>query len=539
MSGQDEVYDQCLIEVGEDFSNQDLIKCISGRWASYEKEDPLEFSRSVLLVYSASLIFFMQAGFAMLCAGSVRSKNVRNTMLKNLLDACGASAAFFTVGYAFAYGGDNENLDSKTFIGSTNFLLMDVDDYAFWFFQYAFSAASATIVAGTLAERCQMGAYFGYSLFLGGFVYPVIVHSVWSRHGFLSPDASDPLWGTGMIDFAGGGVVHTTGGVTALIATIILGPRKGRFHDEEGRQLAKPKEFYGHSIALQMLGTLILWFGWYGFNAGSALTILTEHKGKVAALAAVNTTLSGGTAGIVGLFTNFIIEERRTGEPCFDLKYAMNGALSGLVAITAACGVIEPWAAMSIGFCAGILYIVASRALIKFRLDDAVDAIPVHLANGVWGVLSVGLFASPARLEDSYGVSKHVGWFYSWGRGSADAHLLAAQLAGVVFIISWVTVIMLPFFVWLSWKGWFRSDELEELVGLDRSYHGEGLAMHSEEVNPEYVNAFNKQRELRRAKQTARSANRSGEESGESVANLPRDSLVSEGDRFSDNTSTA
>mmetsp|Transcript_23669 Transcript_23669/g.33061 ORF Transcript_23669/g.33061 Transcript_23669/m.33061 type:complete len:289 (+) Transcript_23669:537-1403(+) len=288
-----------------------------------------------------------------------------------------------------------------------------------------------------------------------------------------------------------------------------------------------------------MLGTFILWFGWYGFNAGSALTILTEHKGKVAALAAVNTTLSGGTAGIVGLFINFIIEERRTGEPCFDLKYAMNGALSGLVAITAACGVVEPWAAMSIGFCAGILYIVASGALIKFRLDDAVDAIPVHLANGVWGVLSVGLFASPARLEDSYGVSKHVGWFYSWGKGSADAHLLAAQIAGVVFIISWVTVIMLPFFVWLSWKGWFRSDELEELVGLDRSYHGEGLAMHAEEVNLEYVNAFNKQREMKRAKQTARSANRTGEESGESVPDLPRDSLVSENDRFSDNTSNA
>lgn len=154
----------------------------------------------------------------MLCAGSVRKKNVSNTMLKNLLDACGSALAFFTLGYAFAFGGDNPQSSSKTFIGTSNFFLIDVEDFAFWLFQYSFSAASATIVAGALAERSQMVAYLCYSVVLGGFVYPVVAHAVWSAQGFLSPDSLEPLWGVGMIDFAGSAVVHMSGGTTALFA---------------------------------------------------------------------------------------------------------------------------------------------------------------------------------------------------------------------------------------------------------------------------------------------------------------------------------
>jgi Amt family ammonium transporter len=192
----------------------------------------------------------MQAGFAMICAGAVRRKNLQNTMLKNLLDACGASVAFYSVGYALAFGdGSNPN----GFIGTTNFFLSGVDDVAFWLFQYAFSAASATIVAGTLAERCQMGAYFYYTIFLSGFVYPIIVHAVWSPYGFLSSGNVDPLLGVGVVDIAGGGVVHITGGVTALVATWVLGPRRGRFHDEQtGELLDKPKDIKGHNIGLQV-----------------------------------------------------------------------------------------------------------------------------------------------------------------------------------------------------------------------------------------------------------------------------------------------
>lgn len=173
-------------------------------------------------------------------------------MLKNLLDACGAALAFFVLGFALAFGGNDPASSEKTFVGTSNFFVMDVDDLAFWLFQYAFSAASATIVAGTLAERCQMVAYLCYSVLLGGFVYPVVAHSAWSAQGFLSNSAVDPLWGVGMIDFAGSGVVHMTGGTTALFATMILGPRRGRFHDDTGRKLEKPKEFPGHSVALQV-----------------------------------------------------------------------------------------------------------------------------------------------------------------------------------------------------------------------------------------------------------------------------------------------
>jgi ammonium transporter, Amt family len=164
---------------------------------------------------------------------------------------CGAAIAYFSFGYAFAFGdGSNPN----GFIGTTHFFLMDSEDYAFWMFQYAFSAASATIVAGTLAERCQMTAYLCYSLLLAGFVYPVVSHSIWSSYGFLSSSVTkeNPLFGSGVVDFAGAGVVHFTGGTTALFATMILGPRRGRFHDDEGRKLDKPKKFQGHSVALQV-----------------------------------------------------------------------------------------------------------------------------------------------------------------------------------------------------------------------------------------------------------------------------------------------
>lgn len=319
-------------------------------------------------------------------------------MLKNLLDAAGASMAFFVVGYAFAFGGDvdpddfpegsvdvggggNNTGGRKTFIGTSNFFLVGVSDFSFWLFQYALSATAATIVAGTLAERCQMAAYLCYSLALIGWVYPVVAHAVWSTSGFLSAGAPDPLWGVGMIDFSGSGVIHVVGGFTALFATKILGPRRGRFYDfdDSTTPLDVPRDFPGHSMALQMLGTFILWFGWYGFNCGSALLRTTEVSYNVAALAGVTTTLAAGIGAITALFVNLWYCHRREGEPIFDLRFAMNGALSGLVAVTAPCAVIEPWAAVVIGFIAGILLVVGSKALLYFRIDDVVDAIPVHV----------------------------------------------------------------------------------------------------------------------------------------------------------------
>jgi ammonium transporter, Amt family len=201
----------------------------------------------------------MQTGFAMLCAGSVRQKNVKNIMLKNLLDACGGALGFFTIGFAFAFGGDTE--PDHTFIGNTYFALREYTNYGFFFFQFAFAATAATIVAGTVAERCKMAAYLCYSVFLTGFVYPVVAHSMWSSNGFISAFANDPFKEVGVIDFAGSGVVHTVGGMTALIAAVVLGPRKGRFTDEDGNPLEEAATFPPHNVALQILGTFILWFG--------------------------------------------------------------------------------------------------------------------------------------------------------------------------------------------------------------------------------------------------------------------------------------
>lgn len=235
-----------------------------------------------------------------------------------------------------------------------------------------------------------------------------------------------------------------------------------------------------------MLGTFILWFGWYGFNAGTALVTTSNFRDKLTALAAVNTTLSGGIAGMVALFVHFFNVERKTGERIFDLRTAMNGSLGGLVAITAGAGVVQPWAAVVIGVVAGLMYLFSSNLLIKLRIDDAVEAIPVHMFNGAWGMIAVGLFASKPRLELAYGHEmEHVGWVYSLSNGSADAHLLAANIVGILWIFGWTLFTMMPFFIWLDWKGWFRSDPLEELVGLDTSYHG-GLMLTTgdEAVNP-------------------------------------------------------
>lgn len=407
------------------------------------------------------MIFLMQLGFAMLCAGSVRQKNVKNIMLKNILDACGGAIGFFTIGHALANG------TGGNFIGldGGGYALNNDDDYITFFFQFTFAATAATIVAGTVAERCKMEAYLCYSLFLTAFVYPVVVHAIWNEDGFLCAfpsNGKEPLFGIGMIDFAGSGVVHMTGGATALVAAKILGPRIGRFYDENGEILETPVEFPPHSVALQVLGTFLLWFGWYGFNPGSTLGIV--GYGDIAALCAVTTTLAAASGAVSALFIDTLVGIQTEGEASYDLTMAMNGALSGLVSITANCSVVEPWHAIFIGLIAGLVYVYSSKLLVKLRIDDAVDAIPVHFFNGMWGCIATGLFASPRHVEAAY--SGGGGLFY--GKGFA---LLGAEILGILFIIGWTVGLMFPFFTVLNMIGWFRVDPLEEKVGLDISHH--------------------------------------------------------------------
>jgi len=470
------VYAKCISALSSpnlttDERQDEILQCLGSTL-----DETMSGVNTFYLIYAASLVFYMQAGFAMLCAGSVRLKNVQNTMMKNILDACGASLGYYSVGFAFAWGSSNlpgqqSTVDSSStsFIGTTNFFLTETDEKAFFLFQYAFAATSATVVVGTLAERCQMVAYLCYSIFLTSFVYPVVVRSIWNTEGFLSShndDNSISDVGVGVIDFSGGLVVHVTGGLTALIAAYILGPRKGRFVEVDGKW--KCRDFPGHSVALKVLGTLILWFGWYGFSTGSTYFITTTRKAFLAQNAAVNTTLAAAGGTMTSLLVNAWLVERHTGETEFNLSDALFGCLSGLVSITNGCAYVDSWAAFIIGMVSGIIYLGGTKLLVKARIDDAVDAIPTHMFCGLWGTVAVGLFAVPDYLRMTHEDIEYGGWFYNVDNG----RLLGCQMIGILFVVGWVSAFMLPFFGLLHYLGWLRADRLEEIVGLDISYHG-------------------------------------------------------------------
>jgi ammonia channel protein AmtB len=236
----------------------EVLLCIANGIESRFENEYINKKHWFLIICSA-MVFMMQLGFAMLSAGCVRRKNISNTLLKNLLDAAFAAIFWFAIGFPFAFGGDNPETGA-TFVGTSNFFLTGYNNYAFFLYEYCCSASANTIIAGTLAERCRMAAYISYCIFMISFCYPVVAHALWSENGFLSPHLINPFLGVGCIDFAGSGVVHLTGGATALIACNILGSRKGRFYDTLGEPLLQPKEIPGHSISLQAMGTLSLWF---------------------------------------------------------------------------------------------------------------------------------------------------------------------------------------------------------------------------------------------------------------------------------------
>ncbi|GMH35861.1 hypothetical protein BSKO_03729 [Bryopsis sp. KO-2023] len=420
------------------------------------------------LLLGAYLVFFMQAGFALLEAGTVRSKNTKNILLKNVLDACVGAIIWWALGYSLAFG--EGGAKPNVFIGGRHFFMWKAEDvgvkfYGLWLFQWAFSATAATIVSGAVAERCQFRAYLTYTSIMTGFIYPVVVHWVWSGEGWLSA-FRDPIVldnSMGLVDFAGSGVVHMVGGGSALMASIFLGPRVGRF-DSKGC----PRTIPGHSVALATLGTFLLWFGWYGFNPVS--TLCFYECMEVASKIAVTTTLAASAGGVTVLFVN-----AASGSPA-DVAPALNGILAGLVSITSGCSVVEPYAACLIGMVGGALYFGSSKLLLRYRIDDPLDATPVHFCCGLWGVLSVGFFATPANLVKAYGRKTDVGVFYG---GQGDQ--LFVQILGAVAIGAWtITVSGLMFFV-LKEVNWLRVPEQEEIQGLDISHHG-GAAYDLEEV---------------------------------------------------------
>ena len=425
---------------------------------------------------SAYLVFFMHCGFAMLSVGCVRARFSKHICILILLDACASAIGFYLFGYAFAYG---DGAAPNSFIGKQFFAMSSLPasgpafapQYYQWLFQWSFAATACTIVSGAIAERTRFEAYFAYSFFMAAWVYPVVVHSIWSPAGWanMGRTTGKLLAGTGAIDFAGSGAVHMVGGFAAAAGALIVGPRIGRFLPD-GTVVAMP----GHNSSLFILGVMILWFGWYGFNPGSQQAIVGGTNAAAVANAAVTTTLAPAAAGLSALLIGALESKVKTGKAMYGVENMGNGALAGLAAITASCNVVYPWAAIAIGSIAGAIYTAASKLSIKMRLDDPLDAVAVHAWNGAWGVIAAGLFSSQKLVEQSYGtgtadapILRRSGAFL--GGGGAQ---LAAQLAYLTWVAAWVIGNMAPFWFILHKLGFLRVPSDEEIVGLDHSYHG-------------------------------------------------------------------
>ena len=416
------------------------------------------------LLICGALVVFMQAGFAMLEAGTVKSVNVRNVLFKNLADACVGGLIFWLLGFGFAYGGsDDSSFIGDSSSGGKNSFAFRVDaeydneyerakiGYAWitFFFQYAFAAAATTIVSGAVAGRTKLTAYLAYSVLITGFIYPVVVHWVWDdKGGWISAFSSDTFKG-GMIDFAGSGVVHMVGGIAALVGAIAVGPRKGRFESK-----SSSKSFGAHSAPLQVLGTFILFVGWFGFNCGSTLGV--DGYSHAMARAAVTTTMCAVAGGLTTAMLAKVIDGK------WDLGMMCNGILAGLVSITAGCSVVESWASILIGIIGGFICFGASRTLVFLKIDDPLDAFPVHGACGAWGCIAVGLFCTS---DYTYNTKGHEGMFYGGGE------LLGVQLLGVLTEALWVGGTTAILFFSLAMMGLLRVSEEEEEQGLDMSEH--------------------------------------------------------------------
>jgi len=420
----------------------------------------------------------MQAGFSMLEAGAVSNKNVINILYKNIMDASLAGIFFWAFGWSVAYGPT-----AGGFMGTGVPFLMDIDNnskgWESWFFQWAFAGTAATIVSGSVAERTKFHAYLIYSALCATFIYPVVVHWGWGS-GFLSawganPDAAGEarplLTGTsasnGMIDFAGSGIVHMVGGVSGLVGAIIVGPRTGRFID--GKLQSMP----GHSVMNQALGTIILWFGWYGFNCGSTLG-LSGGLGAVAGKVAITTTLSATSSCLTSTVLSLIFDR------AFDIGIALNGILAGLVGITANCSIVDPWHAVVIGLVSAIVYYGARRLLFVLKIDDPLDAFPIHGAAGFWGLLASGIFCTDANVQFA--------GYPNVNTACASGEQFAVQLIGGLVIFVWSFVMSGAVFLALKLTIGLRVTSEVELAGLDVSEHG--LAFFADPAKPPAADAL-------------------------------------------------
>lgn len=391
------------------------------------------------------LVFFMQAGFALVEAGLTRSKNVSNIMMKNLMDMSAGVLAFALVGFGIGFGGDELLAGWFGFdfgiAGVESTVADGLLPSTFFFFQAAFAATAATIVSGAMAERTRFRSYFVYSFFITALIYPVILRWTWGGGWLAQLDVP-------FSDFAGSTIVHATGGWAAMMGAIVLGPRLGRYS-----KTGKPRAIPGHSIPFVVLGALILFIGWFGFNPGSELA-----ADELVMQIALKTLLAGSAGAVAAMAVNWA----RDGKP--DVSIAANGLLAGLVAITAPVGAVETWAAVIIGAIGGVIVVYSVVLFDKLRIDDPVGAISVHGVVGTWGTLSIALFA---RYDDAFLMRENAGLFYGGGLDQ-----MWTQVLFIVVHFIFVTVTAGGLFLALKATIGLRVSEEEEISGLDVMEHG-------------------------------------------------------------------
>lgn len=399
----------------------------------------------VWFLIGAALVFFMQAGFAMVETGFTRAKNAGNIIMKNLMDFCIGTVVFVLLGFSLMMAEDYvfglvgvPNLEILTDFGA----FLKGGNAPSFVFNLVFCATAATIVSGSMAERTKFVSYCIYSGVISLFVYPIEAGWVWNSQGWLAQ--------LGFHDFAGSAAIHSVGGITALIGAVMVGPRLGKYVKDQTGKVKKVNAIPGHSITLGALGCFILWFGWYGFNGAAA------WDGNSLASIFVTTTIAPAVATCTTMLYTWI----KNGKP--DVSMCLNGSLAGLVGVTAGCDAVDALGSAIIGIVSGILVVVVVETLdLKLHIDDPVGAVGVHLANGVWGTLAVGLLANPAAPAGLEGLL-YTGSF----------RLLGIQTLGIIAILAWTAVTMILTFLIIRKTVGLRVSKEEEIKGLDRTEHG-------------------------------------------------------------------
>ena len=395
----------------------------------------------IWFLIGAALVFWMQAGFAMVETGFTRAKNAGNIIMKNLMDFCIGTVVFILIGFSFLLGEDFLGFIGKP--GFDIFTAYSNFDFSNFVFNLVFCATTATIVSGAMAERTKFLSYCIYSAVISALIYPIEAHWIWGG-GWLSQ--------LGFHDFAGSCAIHMVGGISALIGAAMLGPRIGKFTRDKAGKITKVNAFPGHNLPIGALGVFILWFGWYGFNGAACKT------GPQLASVFLTTTVAPAVATVTCMIFTWI----KYGKP--DVSMCLNASLAGLVAITAPCDVTDCLGAIIIGLVAGLLVVFGVWLLdYKLHVDDPVGAVAVHMMNGIWGTIAVGLFATTSAP----GNDSVVGLFYGGGFKQ-----LGIQLLGFVTVASWTAVTITIAFLVIKKTIGLRVTEEEEIVGLDAKEHG-------------------------------------------------------------------